>query len=558
MDKLLGTMLVKNYQNLCENSLNDFLNNINTEESLRIQELKNLYDENTKNEVCSIIYLLGLNNNQLIDAIIANRYNNSNFNSQVANYFHLSCNQDDVPNQLREKAKKEKEEYDKKRIIDPELIEKNIFYYRTIFQDDSTPTLYGLYKNDSGFRSITNSPELLKFKDECQKGTINDLYNKLEEIKVTDRKVALQKLLKKIFDLNDGSSKIINSSKNSVVLNGVEKVLDDFINKGFRQIILTGAPGTGKTYDVREYSEKNGSLISTLKGNDKKYEFIQFHSSYDYSDFVEGIRPVDDNNGGMKFVKIDGIFKRFCRNVVKLNEDWLNSLDENEKAKKSPDDNEKLYFFIIDEINRADLGKVFGELMFGLEESYRGKKNAFPTQYNNLRTHGIDDKEKDCFGEGFYIPKNIVIIGTMNDIDRSVEAFDFALRRRFQWFEVKVKDVMWKVNDMRKGDSEDFLSALKERINMLNNVINGSGEKFFLNTSYNLGPAYFKKTNKNKVYEINDLEEECETIWKFRAEPILKEYCRSFNSKSTDNFIVECYKAFVFGQGVDNEAEISN
>ena len=122
---------------------------------------------------------------------------------------------------------------------------------------------------------------------------------------------------------------------------------------------------------------------------------------------------------------MDGSFKDFCRKV-----DMENS--------------SKNRYFIIDEINRADLSKVFGELMFCLEKNYRGPQNAIPTQYSNLpvyetkKNKGVEPIGSDCFEDGFYIPDNIVIIGTMNDIDRSVDSFDYALRRRFKWINVTV------------------------------------------------------------------------------------------------------------------------
>src|SRR5690606_27100563 len=118
--------------------------------------------------------------------------------------------------------------------------------------------------------------------------------------------------------------------------------------------------------------DKHGGKLGTKPDNtDKNYEFVQFHSSYDYTDFVEGIRPVDDGKGGMKFVKLDGVFKKFCRTVIELNN------SEGNDVKSDGENSDNLYYFIIDEINRADLGKVFGELMFAMEESYRGSKNSF-------------------------------------------------------------------------------------------------------------------------------------------------------------------------------------
>lgn len=295
----------------------------------------------------------------------------------------------------------------------------------------------------------------------------------------------------------------------------IEKI-DDLVKKSKKQIVLTGPPGTGKTFDAIKYAKENGY-----------FEFIQFHSSYDYTDFVEGIRPVSDNNDGMKFVKLDGIFKEFCRNVVEKNK------TEDEKIPKDSVSS-KNYFFIIDEINRADLGKVFGELMYGLEETYRGE--IIKTQYHNLPTYKVDKDGKastiteDVFSEGFYIPKNVIIIGTMNDIDRSVESFDFALRRRFHWVNIEANEVMdYKLREMRDVDKnvEDYIAVA----NRLNEYIIEKGTQFGLNEAFLLGPSYFKS---------GDFDD----IWEYCVKPILTEYCRSYGSKETNEFIGECGRFF--------------
>ena len=176
-----------------------------------------------------------------------------------------------------------------------------------------------------------------------------------------------------------------------------------------KQVIFTGAPGTGKTYAVRNYVKKQ---CKEHGYDESHYKFVQFHPSYDYTDFVEGLRPVQLNeNGAPTFVRLDGIFKAFCRQIAERNQ----KSDKNAAV--------ETYYFIIDEINRADLAKVFGELMFGLKEGYRGKK--FDTQYQNLPTYQVDPDtkqvtqlkaENDVFKDGFYIPENLYIIGTMNEI----------------------------------------------------------------------------------------------------------------------------------------------
>lgn len=302
--------------------------------------------------------------------------------------------------------------------------------------------------------------------------------------------------------------------------NYISSMIKKLTEDGNHQMIFTGAPGTGKTYNVLNYVKEAVKAQSTEEEQyNKYYKMVQFHASYDYSDFVEGLRPVviegQENNS---FVRLDGVFKEFCRKIVEA-------------------DDGKKYYFIIDEINRADLSKVFGELMFGLEESYRGKDHPFDTQYKNIPTYTINDNgkaepiENDCFKDGFYIPENLVIIGTMNDIDRSVETFDFALRRRFRWIDVKANEVMLPaLLEMRSEENKDEITKLADNAIEMNKIISNAYE-MGLNESYNIGPAYFKNGDKN-------------SIWTTKVEPILYEYCRGRKADKTEEFIKKCEAAF--------------
>lgn len=319
-------------------------------------------------------------------------------------------------------------------------------------------------------------------------------------------------------------SKVSTVNKTNVLHVKLEKL----IKNGVHQVVLTGAPGTGKTFYSKQFAE---NFPEAGEINEKKYTFVQFHSSYDYTDFVEGLRPVQIEDGQTQFVKLDGTFKHFCRKVAKAN-------------KQFPSNHEKKYFFIIDEINRADLSRVFGELMYGLEENYR--ENSSQTQYSNLPTYEIKDKravpiDYDVFEDGFFIPKNVCIIATMNDIDRSVETFDFALRRRFQWIEVKANDVMkdaleemQKNNDIHKDIKvSDFLGSVKA----LNALISGEeGKRMGLSEAYHIGPAYLKSKETDTLDAKG-------AIWEYRIEPILKEYCRGYHD--TQQFLTACERAFL-------------
>ena len=324
----------------------------------------------------------------------------------------------------------------------------------------------------------------------------------------------------------------------------ISKIMDTLIAKGqTKQIVFTGAPGTGKTYGIREYLKEK---FKGTKGGQYRYEFVQFHPSYDYTDFVEGLRPISDENGETKFVRMDGTFKAFCRRIIK------NGHDGNEDFP---------YFFVIDEINRADLSKVFGELMYCIEEDKRGKENSVPTQYSNLPTYKIVNGDvkpitPDILSK-FYIPSNVYIIGTMNDIDRSVETFDFALRRRFKWIDIKANDVMFSTLKQMSGykgkKMSSPISELCGKIYKMNEVISGDlGRKLQLGEQFHIGPAYFKEvvcckdgriTNENK-YKKN-CNDKLNSVWENRIEPLLKEYCRGQNKKDTDELLKECKSALV-------------
>jgi 5-methylcytosine-specific restriction endonuclease McrBC GTP-binding regulatory subunit McrB len=224
----------------------------------------------------------------------------------------------------------------------------------------------------------------------------------------------------------------------------------------------------------------------------------------------------------------------------------VNSMDLYDEYADKADENE--YYFIIDEINRADLSKVFGELMFGLEESYRGVENRFDTQYKNLKTYeiGSDGKARpmafDCFEKGFFIPDNLYIIGTMNDIDRSVEAFDFALRRRFQWIDIKANEVMlYSLKSMlsKKNITDDEIEGLAGKIIDMNNYLSKSENKYGLTEAYHIGPAYFKTYDPNVSNSL-------ETIFRQRIEPIIREYTRG--RAKVDELVENCRKALLNNQ----------
>jgi len=379
-----------------------------------------------------------------------------------------------------------------------------------------------------------------------------------------------------------------------------------------RNIIFRGAPGTGKSYLAKEIAAdiiSNGYFddYTLLTDEQKKQvEFVQFHPSYDYSDFVEGLRPKTNDDGSMGFELQDGVFKKFVARAKKNFDDsqksqeviekeasvqeimadyfsnielgvdeleiargtkfYITSVDDkhinisipenkvsdklslniNElkemlesdqkftqvknvtqffgklnatqsysyvlaifnaiKAKKtsvskSVAKQEKLkpYIFIIDEINRGEISKIFGELFFSIDPGYRGAAGEVSTQYANL--HDNPD-------EKFYIPENVYIIGTMNDIDRSVDSFDFAMRRRFRFNEIKADERL----EMLESLGEDEEEAIR-RMTALNNEISKVEE---LNENYHIGASYFLKLKSLNFDEL----------WTDYLQPLLQDYIR--------------------------------
>jgi len=278
--------------------------------------------------------------------------------------------------------------------------------------------------------------------------------------------------------------------------------------KAKKQVILTGAPGTGKTHLAKQIAaEMLGCQVKELPI--ERYGFVQFHPAYDYTDFVEGLKPVNggsNTNNSIGFKLRDGIFMKFCKNAATLGEQPC--------------------VFVIDEINRADLSRVFGELFFALESGYRGE--AVITQYAYLRETNED--------RHFTVPKNVFIIGTMNDIDRSVESIDFALRRRFAWYEVKAdKDRFDTVmNGIALEDA--LINEARKRYLSLNEAI---GKAEDLGPAYQVGPAYFRELEQyvgaTGIWEI---------FWKRHFEMLVREYVRGWPKSKKEEQIKKFEAAY--------------
>ena len=429
--------------------------------------------------------------------------------------------------------------------------------------------------------------------------------------------------------------------------------------KRAKNLILTGAPGTGNTYLARK-------IASAMGCSENEIGFVQFHPSYDYTDFVEGLRPTSCAGGNVSFERRDGIFKEFCRKALlaetlkttgvfeELNDNptiWKVSLEgtgdnqtrtdclengwirigwnrygnvENfdefkgfngnptgksilrafqnsikvgdivlscysakeidavgivtgeyeyresggeysryrtvkwivkniradivalnggkqmtlstvyrlsmsiqdiqkivEKHTKTyvPANSVKPFVFIIDEINRGEIAKIFGELFFSIDPGYRGEKGKVYTQYHNLVPDG------DVFSKGFFIPENVYIIGTMNDIDRSVESMDFAMRRRFAWAEISPEDGI----GMFETRIPEWREEATKRMRALNSAIAAEPA---LGSAYQIGPAYF--------LNLETCNGDFDNLWKLYVAGTLKEYLRGVPDA---NVILESLKA---------------
>jgi len=282
-------------------------------------------------------------------------------------------------------------------------------------------------------------------------------------------------------------------------------------------VIMYGPPGTGKTYSVIN------NLDFVCQGDSSRYEVVQFHPSFTYEDFIEGIKPKGvSNDGNIRLELVNGIFKNFCI-----------------KANKNRD---KTFYFVVDEVNRANLSAVFGETLSLLEKDYRHEekstKNLIRTQYSVLIEDLIKENEnapKDLayvIDDGvvkFGVPDNIYFIGMMNDVDKSIDAFDLALRRRFKWVSKECDyDVIEEETRYKNSEEYDNIGKYVKACERLNTYIS---KELNLGKSYEFGHSFFMKMRdiaKRKRITTNNIE----VLFNLYLRPTLKEYMRSLYAES--------------------------
>ena len=303
--------------------------------------------------------------------------------------------------------------------------------------------------NDNSTCSCIQNTELSLFEDYILIPYFNTTVNNLLQNVESNKKYTKEDFLKDVYISEEKYDKLVT------------------ILKRKKNIILQGAPGVGKTFLAKR-------LAYSIMGekDDERVKFIQFHQNYSYEDFVMGYKPIKEG-----FELKYGIFYNFCQ-----------------KATKNPD---KDYFFIIDEINRGNLSKIFGELLMLIEADYRDEKAT-------LAYDGLD----------FSVPKNLHIIGTMNIADRSLAMIDYALRRRFSFFDIEPAFDSEGFSNYKKEFSNNTFDELIKTIKELNKEITKDNS---LGKGFCIGHSYFCNA------------EECTEAWmkdivEFDILPMLSEY----------------------------------
>ena len=456
----------------------------------------------------------------------------------------------------------------------------------------SSPMIRGIFSSESEFKRKRNTIEHVGY--HCEDGSTLVFYC----WNIFSTLIFVKECLKRfgtegdkfilVYKDKDGENEAMESNSQTMAIEEHIRSYSELLLSS-KNIVFRGAPGTGKTYLSKQIaanivSKGRTSDINNLSQNEiNQIDFVQFHPSYDYTDFIEGFRPSEAENNQIGFTLKPGKFKEFIEKAQKFEtsdrqdnfaqawgkffeavteametsqgynelktltgkpmgnilsydnngvqgifkKDTTQYLNYNQiynvyrglpgvpeggfdnyrkavvkhlKEKFGLEDyivgevkNDKDKFvFIIDEINRGEISKIFGELFFSIDPDYRGIKGAVSTPYNSE--------------EKLYIPENVYIIGTMNDIDRSVETFDFAMRRRFTFVEITADN-----SAQNMGINEET----KEIMHRLNNAIVDEGH---LTQDYQIGASYFKNLDEGTLSIKN--------LWDYKLKPLLNDYFR--------------------------------
>ena len=379
-----------------------------------------------------------------------------------------------------------------------------------IYKDETVDNLYELFVGDNGNeKSFFEKSKAVwtKAVEWLKETEVNDWKNGCPSTITTDNYKQFAKLNNLLWELGKNNA-------------------GELTNFDVPNVIYHGAPGTGKTYTTLQ------TVKLLCQGDNSRYKYCQFHPSYSYQDFIEGIKPMRIVGGNVNLEVVNGIFKQFCIDVKDKNETFYEGFKKNNKGNAPKIDDYPHYYFIVDEINRGDLSRIFGETFSLLEPDYRDRdfsnpNDGYKKSENLIVTPLSNVIEKTSNKEGlaykiidgkvyFGIPFNIHFIGLMNDVDKSIDTFDLALRRRFKWITKKCDYDVIQDSLLDKITNTDEVADYKKSCETLNEFIT-KPEGLGLSENYQLGQSYFMKI-------VNMLSSKSKTITETARKSVFENY----------------------------------